>query len=287
MTLSTGMKHVSIPTLLTLGILFSPLEKAGAATLSSEPQPIDLRTWTKEGDPANGNWVVSADGASVRQTKNGKPTFFVSPDEFIDTTISGTFKVSHNDNDFIGFVFGYQSPLATNGDGVNDFQFLLFDWKQKQQTSESIYTGQEGFSLTKVNGTISNHKSSFWRHNSSPEFNVFATNYGSTKGWENNTEYDFTLLYQSDRIKIDIDGSTIFDISADEVGKEFQTGRFGFYNYSQPNVFYSGFTQEHTPPPETPSVPEPSSVLSLLALGAFGVASRLRKQQKNQEFDVN
>ncbi|MGK7904226.1 MAG: PEP-CTERM sorting domain-containing protein [Hormoscilla sp.] len=285
MTISTELKKFSIPAVLSLGILFSPVGEAQAATLSPEPQPIDLSTWTQEGVPANGKWVVSADGASVLQTINNNPTFFVSPDEFIDTTIQGKLKVEgrgDNDDDFIGFVFGYQSPIATNNDGVNDFDFLLFDWKQKTQR-----LAQEGFSLVKVNGAISNYDPNFWDHKSSSKFDLIATDYGSSKGWQDRTEYDFTLLYESDRVKIDIDGNTIFDISADEVGGEFQPGRFGFYNFSQEAVRYSGFTQKDTSPtpPETERVPEPSSVLGLLAFSAVGLAGLKRKKQHKSQDD--
>jgi len=271
------MKQLSIPAFLSLGILFYPVGEAQAATLSPEPQAIDLRTWTQEGDPDSGQWVVSSDGTSVRQTKNGSPTFFVSPEDFLDTTINGKLKVFNNDDDFIGFVFGYQSPIAANGDSVNEMEFLLFDWRK---------ASPDGFSLAKVNGTIRQFASGFWKHESSPEFNVIATDYNSGNGWQNNTEYDFTLLYQGDRIKIDVDGNTIFDVSADEVGGgEFQPGRFGFYNFSQANVFYSGLTQTDTPPEPPETVPEPSSVLGLLGLGAVGVTGLKRKKQQNVQDD--
>ncbi|MGK7901872.1 MAG: PEP-CTERM sorting domain-containing protein [Hormoscilla sp.] len=259
-----------------------------AATLSPEPQPIDLSTWKQERLPTNrnwmrdnGNWEVSPDGKSVLQTINGKPTFFVSPDDFINTTINGKIKVeTHIDDDLIGFVFGYQSPA------VNQFDLMLFDWKQTEQTVDNLGKAHEGFSLAKVDETL-NKYSPFWKRKNDTGFNVLASDYGSRKGWKDETEHDFTLLYQSDRVKIDIDGKTIFDISADEVGGEFQAGRFGFYNFSQGDVLYSGFTQNDIPPtPSTPStppktVPEPSSGLGLLAFGAVGAGSLLkRKLQK-------
>lgn len=249
-----------------------------STTAYAASTPIDLRTWTKEGAPANGNWAVSADGSSVLQTINGSPTFFVSPDNFINTTINGKFKVNHLDDDFIGFVFGYQSPITANGDKANDFDFLLFDWKQARQTTRN-YTAQEGFSLSKVNGNITNYDPGFWAHKDSTQFDVLATDYGNDKGWKNKTEYDFTLLYQTDRIKIDIDGKNIFDVSGD-----FQPGRFGFYNFSQPQVTYSGFTQEETPPAK--SVPEPSSTLGLLAFGTFGASSLLKRKQQQKVLNL-
>ena len=61
------------------------------------------------------------------------PTFFVSPDGFLGATFAGKFGVeTGGDDDFIGFVFGYSSPLA--GDPVNAAEYILFDWKQGTQS---------------------------------------------------------------------------------------------------------------------------------------------------------
>ncbi|MFB2838045.1 PEP-CTERM sorting domain-containing protein [Floridanema evergladense] len=243
---------------------------AVSTTAYAAPTLIDLRTWTKEGPPANGNWVVSPDGTSVFQTINGYPTFFVSPDNFINTTINGKFKVEEKaDDDFIGFVFGYQSPIAANGDKANEFNFILFDWNQGINGQCPI-----GFSLAKVNGTITDY-TNFCKHKESNNFDLIKTDFGKGKGWKDYTEYDFSLLYQTDRIKIDIDGETIFDVSG-----KFQPGRFGFYNMSQSKVRYSGFTQEETSPSK--SVPEPTSALGLLAFGTFGAASLLKHKQQQK-----
>ncbi|RMF22415.1 MAG: hypothetical protein D6756_10640, partial [Cyanobacteria bacterium J083] len=237
---------------------------------------IDLSTWQQEGNPANGNWTVSTVGTSVLQSNNGNPTFFVSPDDFINSTFNGKFAVETTaDNDYIGFVFGYQSPLAANSDDFNDFDFFLFDWKQANQ-SFSGQLAEEGFALSRVNGTINDFIPGFWGHSDSTEFDVLATDYGSDKGWLDNTEYEFTLLYQEERIKIDIDGATIFDVTPTDVGlPNFEAGKFGFYNYSQALVRYQGFTQQVTPPdpdpdPNPPSVPEPSMVLAILTIAGLG-----------------
>jgi hypothetical protein len=205
--------------------------------------PIDLNTWSEEGPPANGNWTVSADGSSVFQSINGNPTFFVSPDNYINTTFDGKFKVeTTSDDDFIGFVFGYQTPIAANGDAVNDWEFLLFSWKQTTQTSGG--TALEGFALAQVDGTSPIP----WAHQTSTTgYNVLASDTGSTRGWADNTEYNFTLTYAEDRIRIDIQGGSgdfatkqnIFDVAG-----TFPDGRFGFYNYSQQSVRYQGFTQQ-------------------------------------------
>lgn len=243
-----------------------------AAPALAAPEPIDLRTWIYEGAAGRGNWVVSTDGTFVRQTINGHPTFFVSPDSFINQTINGTFKVEDTgDNDFIGFVFGYQSPTAVNSDAPNNFDFLLFDWKKSHYQGSQFDGGNEGFALTKVNGIFSSsdEAASFWRHEESSKFDILATDYGIGKGWKQYQEYNFTLLYQNNRVKIDIDGNTIFDVSG-----EFEPGRFGFYNYSQSNVRYSGFSQTETIP-----VPEPASTMGLLGLSILVGGAKLKRQQ--------
>ena len=220
--------------------------------------PVNLHTWSQKGPVGNGTWTVSdtpSVGASVLQTINGDPTFFVSPNAFFNTTVQGSFGVETTyDDDFIGFVFGYQAPQGTG----TDYDYILFDWKQTNQTG-----AYEGFNLTRVQGSFPS-AGPHWDHADSgpnptpptPVFDVWATDYDTTKGWEDSQVYDFTLLYQSDRIKIDIQGGTgpfvtkqtIFDITPADVGEaSFPSGQFGFYNYSQQAVRYQSFTQTDDP----------------------------------------
>ena len=191
-----------------------------------QPQPFDLTGWTQEGNPNDGSWTVSEDRTSVFQEINVDmgsqgPTYFVSPDIYTGTTIRGTFLVEDpGDDDYIGFVIGYQSPLAANGDTPTNSEFLLFDWKKGTQTS-SIGTGYEGFSLLRVNGEIENYASGFFRHEDSPSVEVVATDFGKDKGWSANVEYDFELTYDANRIRILINNfATLhkFDQKRAEVG---------------------------------------------------------------------
>ena len=222
-----------------------------------ETKPIDLRNWRQEGNPTSGNWVVASDGNSVLQTINGYPTFFVSPEEFINTTITGTLRVEETvDNDWIGFVFGYQSPIADKTEPVNGWKFMVFDWtKSGSMGKERPY---EGATLRDIDG-------SFYPLT---DFRV-ATNYGAGKGWTALTDHNFSLLYQTDRVKIDIDGETIFDISGD-----FESGRFGFYNASQSYVRYSGFESQPAP------VPEPGTIGGLAVLGLVGLGKLATGKRK-------
>ncbi|MFW5741084.1 MAG: VWD domain-containing protein, partial [Myxococcota bacterium] len=103
--------------------------------------PIDFSGWIVEGD---GNWEVAEDGRSVFQTINGPPTFFLSPESYLGIRITGRFEVQGGDDDYIGFVFGYQSPLTSAGDEPNDLVTQLLSWKGLEQ---NYYGGTafEGF----------------------------------------------------------------------------------------------------------------------------------------------
>jgi len=206
---------------------------------------VDLNTWNQKGSPSNGNWSVQDGGASVFQSINGQPTYFVSPNDFFNTTVEGRFGVeTTSDDDFIGFVFGYNEP----GDNNTDASFFLLNWKQGNQSGT-----ERGFRLARVNGT-STPPFSNAENDNLPNYDVLATNTGTgggSLGWADNTEYDFDLLYTDSRIKVDIAGGTgefaggltVFDLSPADVGfTQFETGQFGFYNHSQPNVRYESFT---------------------------------------------
>ncbi|OEU53632.1 MAG: hypothetical protein BA871_02970 [Desulfuromonadales bacterium C00003096] len=218
--------------------------------------PIDLTGWTPY---PGGTWNVSADGSSVLQTTNGQPTYFVSTANYIDTQFKGSFGVeTTSDDDFIGFVFGFN--------GFDDY--LLFDWKQGRQS----YTGfaSDGYTLSKITGSGVN----LWDHTGS-DIQVLDTSYGAVVndvGWADNTVYDFTLDYTNSGIKISIDNDLIFDIAG-----TFDTGKFGFYNYSQSQVRYQGFTEDPAPPSGPAPVPEPGTLL-LVGAGIIGLVGYNRKR---------
>ena len=209
------------------------------------PAPLTLNDWQAEGDLSVNTWTVAADGKSVVLTEpgNGGPTLFISPNNFINTTLSGKIRVVNSfDDDFIGFVFGYRSPIAGNGDPNETARAIIFDWRQGSQSFPGGFFALAGKTLFRVEGeTLENSSwgSTFWEHIPSATVEVLGPTQGSP--WINFTNHLFTLQYDTDRIVIRIDDEEIFDVAG-----SFPPGRFGFYNFSQSNVRYELFTSVGT-----------------------------------------
>lgn len=209
---------------------------------------IDLSTdWSKKGPASAGTWTVGGGGSSVTQTINGLPTFYVSGDDYIDVKISGTIKVNTtNDDDFIGFVFGYSDPITPPDGQLNNY--YLFDWKQKPQPGGTA--NEEGYRLTKVDSILDYNNAGmmdlFWHNTNTtgqyPGFRVMDSLVGPGTGWTDFATYNFTLTYTSKLILIEINGDTIFNVPGC-----YQGGKFGFYNMSQDQVIYSNFSYELIP----------------------------------------
>lgn len=247
---------------------------------------IDLSSWSEEG-PGAGNWIVAGDNNSVLQTKNSSnPTFFISDNPFINSQFTGNITVeTKSDDDFIGFVFGYKSPYADNGDAAKDFDFLLFDWKQGNQGSavsglhlsrvEGDFSGQN---ISHSNSTASNP---FWSHEdiitNNYSFITLASLTGSEMGWADKTSYDFELTYQSNLIEIVIDGGAFDNQTIFSVAGNYEPGSFGFYNSSQNSVRYAGITETIAP---AIGVSEPITVI-LFALSTAGLVFRHKTGQNN------
>lgn len=230
----------------------------------SHAAPIDLSSWEENGFKGNlnaGNWVVQPGNDSVLQTVNGDPTvFFEAGTNAQGTTLSGKIAVeTTGDDDFIGFVLGYQDGElnSTNAD------FWLIDWKQGNQ-SPAI----DGLALSHVTGDIANGPgsfSSFWDHTSTVNEVQRATNLGST-GWNDNQTYTFDLLFTSTEIQVKVD-----DVLELSYTGNFTDGAFGFYNFSQNPVRYEGITGD-----VIVQTPEPSTLI-LFALSVLGFSQLRRK----------
>lgn len=218
--------------------------------------PVDLTGWQNEGD---GIWNVQPGNDSVIQTRNGNPTvFFNNGVNAQGQALSGEITVNTtSDDDFIGFVLGYQSGALFNSPNT----FYLIDWKQNDQSP-----GIDGLALSSVSNVSSaGGFPDYWSHTGGVTELQRATNLGST-GWNDNQTYTFDLVFTPNLIQVYVDNVLEINFSG-----TFSDGSFGFYNYSQGNVQYAGLTTQQA----DNFVPEPSSI-AILSLGLLGLLARRR-----------
>lgn len=205
-------------------------------TFSQCVENLNFHAWEVEGNP-DATWNILSDSVVVENGDAHPPTFFVTNTNLLNVKVRGTMRAElTNDDDFIGFVFGYEKP--NDHSAHDDYKFILFDWKRRNGVTHG-YQAREGYTLTKVNRKITGNDfwKYFWGHTDQPgEFDVLSRSYGSGKGWEYNTDYHFELTYTSSRIVISINGDTIFQTPGC-----FEPGRFGFYTFSQQKIQFSNF----------------------------------------------
>lgn len=192
---------------------------------------VNFSNWQQGGQLSNGNWELQSGGSQVHQTINGNPTFFYTPFDMMNVHISGEFRSTDFDDDYMGFVFSFLNPLTA----TDSFDCWLFDWKQANQGG-----APQGMSLNRINGVVppASYNPQFWDHQNSPAFTVVRNNFGSS-GWSTFTWHDFDLYLTYTNARIYIDGNLIFDV--DDC---FKPGRFGFYNLSQQDCYYRNFQYE-------------------------------------------
>lgn len=250
---------------IAIGIVCAVLVVTGTAWAA----PVDLTTWSAltldfaGGQPA-GNWVLGAGNTLVDQTVNADPSFFLNNVNQTKYSMDGSWQVrTTSDDDYMGFVFGYQ----------NSSNFYLFDWKQGNQTSAVHGTyGAEGMTIKKMTGSTGDGLADlslpeFWANTTDyGDMTVLATNHSSTMGWANNVLYDFHLDFNQNpgelHVLVSREGTPLWDTTV--IDTTFSSGQFGFYNYSQAAVRYTGF--EQTGGEVVATIPAPGAVV----LGLIG-----------------
>ena len=219
--------------------------------------PVDLNTWSDESYPAvsgfgAGVWTVAPDGSSVHQSVNGQPTLFYSDFNVFNNEVEGQITVGGGDDDFVGFVLGYEPSNVTNPGA----EYLLVDWKAGTQgfdfgapSCTPGGTAPAGLAVSRVIGVPTADE--FWSHvnfdepacsdlTNGLEELARGTSLGNV-GWTAGQTYTFKFDIDADSLKVYVDGVLEIDITG-----SFSNGRMGFYNFSQADVTYNAFTLDST-----------------------------------------
>ena len=222
---------------------FTLVVPVGAAPVSA-----DLSSWSVFNQPnsglftpSDGNWEVNSAGTIVVQKVNGKPTFFVAPDDADGYRITTTFNTPREDDDFFGVALGVPTDPTAMGS-----EYLLVDWRKNGQEIDWLddtgpVDGVPGLAVSKVTGVPTLNE--LWGHVDSPanpNGGVVEIARGAnlgTVGWSSDVSYDFVIEYTTTSLEVWVDG--VLQISLDG---NFPAGKFALYDFSQPEMSFSGIT---------------------------------------------
>lgn len=256
----------SVPRAATLmALLF-----AVSTTAETRGATLDLSGWTVVQydfpEQAAANWVLSGGNTIVTQTVNADASLYLSDFDATNSVIDGQWRVNTTaDDDMMGFAFGYQ----------NRGQYYLFDWKKADQLDASSGFAERGMTVKVVNipGGADPVALDLWPTAGSSRVTPLFHN---TTPWESFKTYDFHLEFTPGQFTIGVrDGANVL-LNQTINDSTYTTGKFAFYNYSQQDVQYEGFTAA---PVAVASAPEPGSLVlfgvGLLCMGIV-VARRRR-----------
>ena len=196
---------------------------------------IDLNDWTAEDYETNtqycasGTWTVDSNGRA-KETRGQAPSILNGDFDAYGKRLTATVHPG-NDDDFFGFVVGFNSGDSTNADA----NYLLIDWKKSTQdfnfSGDSTSPGGEaevGLRLSRVTGIPDCDE--FWQHadlDGTPDASgVEELQKGASKGDSryDRQNYEFVIDFGSGSIEVYLDGRLELDLDG-----EFSDGRFGTY----------------------------------------------------------
>ncbi|MCB9619268.1 MAG: DUF4215 domain-containing protein [Sandaracinus sp.] len=194
--------------------------------------PLDFRALSIESYPgANATWTLGSDGRSGIQTSNtahGTLGLF-NADAFATTYTVDIRVATTNDDDFIGFVLGFNPGDTTNAMA----DYLLVDWKQLNQNIGGG-TARIGLALSRVRGIPT--ANNLWLHDGAVTEVARAATLGTT-GWADNTTYRFEITHTPSLLVVRVNGVEQFRQAAPAGG--WPAGEIGFYGLSQDQVRYT------------------------------------------------
>ncbi|XP_012272103.1 cartilage oligomeric matrix protein isoform X2 [Orussus abietinus] len=193
---------------------------------------------TSQKDPV---WVVLNKGAEILQTLNSDPGMAIGFERFDGLDYEGTFYVddADEDDDFVGFVFGYQ----------DSGKFYVFTWKKLQQTywqaAPFRAVAEPGMILRLVDSATGpgvKLRNSLWHNESVPTETRILWRDPKKLGWQPRIPYRWLLIHRPKigLIRIWIyEGSKLVTDSGNIFDTYLKGGRIGVYCFSQEMIIWS------------------------------------------------
>ena len=183
------------------------------------------------------NYDYSTDGIIATQTVNANPSVLYNAADLRNVRVQGQFQVATaNDDDLIGFVFGWQDSS----------HFYLLDWKETTQPSTPCGTAEIGVTLKKVESASEPESCvDFWASAGSSNVTILAATSANPVGWQSSVSYTLQLDFRPGDFKIVIwetESGNVVARLAVAGDRTYPQGKFGFYNYSQEQVRYESFS---------------------------------------------
>lgn len=166
-------------------------------------------------------------GTTTCTTGNSDPTAYVCPTVHENAKITGTMIVNPpvDDDDFIGFVWGWQSPD----------QYYMLHWKQAAQNIGGCNSAA-GITVKLVDRTVPYVAGDFTCNTDTTNATVLLTPAETTMaGWVHGVQYGVELLYAADQTEITITnlGNNMVVANFVMMDSTYPSGQFGTYDYSQ------------------------------------------------------
>jgi hypothetical protein len=233
-----------------IGLLLAPAPSLASTNLCSfSSQQYD------EGAQPNAGWVASGDCSSVEQVvDNNARSFWLSGFSVDDEIISFDMRVENDDNDAIGFTWGYQDSS----------HFYYLNWNADKKAPGTIVGSFIG--ISSAGGAPSEDD---WNGTGadSVKFDIFPP------GWIRDTTYQVILdLSTAGQFHIQISSPTELLADAIIVDDSYASGQFGFFTGSQGGATFSNLS----------IIPEPSTAI-LVAMGLALLGARSSRQRACSE----
>nr|XP_032519767.1 cartilage oligomeric matrix protein [Danaus plexippus plexippus] len=192
---------------------------------------------TSQQDP---RWQLAHEGAEITQTLNSDPGLAVGFDSFGGVDFEGTLFVdSHIDDDYVGFIFGYQ----------NNKRFYVVMWKKNSQTywqtTPFRAVAEPGIQLKLVHSSTGPGKilrNALWNTESTPDQVTLLWKDPRNVGWREKTAYRWRLIHRPKigliRLKIYENNSLVAD-SGNVYDFTLKGGRLGVFCFSQEMIIWS------------------------------------------------